>query len=375
MWGNRISWEIGTVSGAPAGVFSFIVKFDGDTVETHQVSRSQTAVNGFNQSIYIEDVVNQKSNYVRVDDIVDGNADYETTTGTLAGGTDDTTAPGDAEIITAWDKFSNPEAVEATLLINAGFASVAVQNRMLSVAAARGRCFAILDVPESANDDAQAMVDYRNDTLGADTHHGAIYGGWLNITDENFGFPIDIPSSGDIAANFSQAASNGEIWDPVMGLDFGNIPDVNSCTLNMDEAERDLLYTNGVNPVTKIGVNSSVIFGNKTLQSYATGLDRVNVVMNVKDIDYKTNRALLPFVGKINTKLNRDNAVSIITTFLEGRKNRGGLYDYYVDGETFTTADVIDNNSFEIVMGIKPVKAMEFIRTTLVVTPTGISFA
>jgi hypothetical protein len=218
------------------------------------------------------------------------------------------------------------------------------------------------------------METYRNTTLGSDDTNGGLYGGWLNITDESLGFPIDIPCSGDVAANFSQAASRGEIWDPVMGVDFGAIPDVNGATAKLNEGQRDQLYTAGINPVTKIGGNSAVIFGNKTLQKFADGLDRVNVVMNVKDIDFKTNRAMLPFVGKTNTRLNRDNANAILRNFLETRKNVGGLYDYFVDTETYTTADVIDNSSFEIVIGLKPVKGMEFIRTTLVVTPTGVSF-
>ena len=114
----------------------------------------------------------------------------------------------------------------------------------------------------------------------------------------------------------------------------------------------------------------------KTLQQFASGLDRVNVVMNVKDMDVAITRALLPYVGKPNTVTYRNSAGGIVERFLETRKRQGGLYDYYVDySEAINTPAIIDQQQFLINEFVQPVKAMEFIKNTLVVTQTGVDLS
>jgi phage tail sheath protein FI len=376
-WGNDITVTIeegGTELAADT--FYLVVLEDDVEAERFVVSRDPLAVNGFGRSVFVEDVVNEQSKLIRVTDISDGSATYGDTTTDLTGGEDDSTAPDEATIVGAWDDFLNTENVSSKLLINAGWATQAVQQKMLSVAQSRRDAFAILDVPQEANDDAQAMVTYRNDTLMADSYHGALYGGWLKILDQNSGFRLDIPSSGDVAANFVQGAARAEIWEAVMGLDLGSIPNTLGTTKVFSEGERDLLYTNGINPVTKIGTNAAVIWGQKTLQQVASGLDRANVVMNVKDMDVRIKDSLLPFVGKPQTETYRNSANYLVTSFLENRKRRGGLYDYFVDtSEQINTPNVLDNNQFLLNVFVKPTKTMEFIRATLIVTPTGVDFA
>lgn len=372
-WGNNVTVNIEDSTRLPADVFFLIVLENDVEVERFEVSRDINAVNGFGKSIYIEDVVNGNSNFITVSDTPNTSLTYVETTVDLAGGTDDTTAPTAAMISTAWDKFLNVEDVDAKLLINAGWATPEVQTKMLSVAEQRRDAFAILDVPQSDNADPQAMVTYRNDTLAADTYHGALYGGWIKMLDQNSGFRIEVPASGDVAANFVESLQNGYIWDPVMGLQNGSVPNTLGTTKNFTEGERDLLYQNGINPVTKIGVNNAVIWGQKTLQQFASGLDRVNVVMNVKDMDVAITRALLPYVGKPNTVTYRNSAGGIVERFLETRKRQGGLYDYFVDySDAINTPAIIDQQQFLINEFVQPVKAMEFIKNTLVVTQTGV---
>lgn len=377
-WGNDLIVSFATPTNAPSGVFIVSVSLDGEVVENFEVSRDPAAKNGFGKSIYIEDVINVRSQYIRVEDdpLVTPGAIYTAETVTLANGSDDTTAPTDGDIVSAWDGFLNTSEVDARYLINAGWATPAVQQKMLLVAEQRRDAYAILDCPQDVNTVAADIVAYRNDDLASNSYHGSIYGGWLNILDQFSGVEIQIPPSGDVAANYVRTASEAEVWVPVMGVDFGNIPNVLSVSKKFSEAEMDLLYSNGVNPVTKIGAAASVIWGQKSLQMVASGLDRANVVLNVKDIDVRLKEAMLPFVGKPNLKTYRDNANFIITRFLDTRQRLGGLYDFYVDtSEEINTPDVIDEQKFLIEVYVQPVKAMEFIRVSLIVTQTGVTVA
>lgn len=375
-WGNNLTINIEESTRLPANVFYLVVLENDVEVERFEISRDVNAVNGFGTSIYVEDVINGNSDYITVVDTPNASLTYVETTVDLTGGADDTTAPTAAMISTAWDKFLNPEEVDAKLLINAGWATVDVATKMLSVAEQRRDAFAILDVAQADNADVAAMVTYRIDTLGADTYHGGLYGGWLKVLDQNSGFRVEVPASGDVAANFVESLRNGQIWDPVMGLQNGGIPNTLGTTKNFTEGERDELYQNGINPVTKIGAANSVIWGQKTLQQFASGLDRINVVMNVKDMDVAITRALLPYVGKPNTATYRNSAGGIVERFLETRKRQGGLYDYYVDYSTaINTPAIIDQQQFLINEYVQPVKAMEFIKNTLVVTQTGVDLS
>lgn len=374
VWGNDITISFGEVKGSNEGVFAVIVSFDGDEVETFEVSRDPDAKNGFGNNIYIEEVINNRSRYIRVTDNASvTEAPDLTATVELTGGSNDTAAPAEGDIIAAWDEFENVDSVEAQLLINAGWASVAVQQKMLSVAENRKDAVAILDVPQAAANDVQAMIDYRNDELLANTYFGGIYGGWLRVYDQFNDREVTIPPSGDVAAAFSFTVAVGERWDAPAGLQRGVVPNVVGVSRIFTEGERDQLYVNGINPVTIIS-NAVTIWGQKTLQVQASALDRFNVVNSVLWMQGRMTEALQPFVFQNNTAFTREQINFLLTSFLENVQVRGGLYDFYVDTSTeINSPQVIDNNQLLIDTYIQPVRAAEFIRSSLIITRTGVS--
>lgn len=372
-WGNSIEISFADVETAPADVFSVIVKDGGEIVETFEVSRDPDAKNGFGANIFIENVINTRSNYIRVEDnpafvdVLDLGGVV-----TLTGGLDDTLAPTSGAIISAWDTFKNVDEVPAQLLINAGWAVEEIQVKMLEVAQTRKDAVAILDVPQDVSDDVAAMVTYRKTDLAANTYFGGIYGGWLRIYDEYNDREVTIPPSGDVAAVFVHTVEVAERWDAPAGLQRGIIPNALGVTKILTEGERDLLYTAGINPVTTYGGAAAVIWGQKTLQIAASALDRFNVVNSVLWINQRIVQALQPFVFQPNTKFTRDSVNFLLASFLDNIKIRGGLYDFYVDTETSNTPFVIDNNQMIVDIYLKPTKTAEFIRVNTIITPTGV---
>lgn len=374
VWGNELEVSFAEILGAPDGVFAVIVKEDGDEVERFEVSRDPEAKNGFGNNIYIEEVINNRSRYIRVDDSVVVTADYSMDSiVSLAGGSDDTIAPTAGDIMTAWDEFLNVDEVPANLLINAGWAVPSVQQKMLAVAQSRKDAVAILDVPQSVDDDVTAMVEYKKTELMANTYFGGIYGGWLKIYDQYNDREVNIPPSGDVAAVFVHTVNVAERWDAPAGIQRGIIPNAIGVSKIFTEGERDLLYVNGINPVTSYAGAAAIIWGQKTLQVQASALDRFNVVNSVLWINQRMVMALQPFVFEPNTAFTRDRVNYLLSSFLENIQQRGGLYGFYVDtSEEINTPFVIDNNQMLVDVFLKPTRTAEFIRVSTIITPTGV---
>lgn len=376
-WGNNIVVSFAEISNAPSGVFAVIVSENGEQVETFEVSRDPDQKNGFGNNVYIEEVINNRSSYIRVTDNPAVTDPYELTdTVTLTGGSDDTVAPASGDIMLAWDEFLNVEDVPAQLLINGGWAVPEIQNKMIAVAQSRKDAVAILDVPQDTAGDVEAMIQYRQDELAANSYYGGLYGGWLRIYDQYNDREVTIPPSGDVAAIFVHTVNVAERWDAPAGLQRGIIPNALGVSKVMTEGERDLAYVAGINPVTTYAGTAAVVWGQKTLQIAASALDRFNVVNSVLWMNQRIVQSLQPFVFQPNTTATRDNVNFLVSSFLENIQLRGGLYAYYVDtSEEINTPFVIDNNQLLVDVYIQPTRTAEFIRVSTIITPTGVQLA
>lgn len=373
-WGNAVSVAFSKDTNQPTGVFNIIIKDAGVEVEKFEVSRDPSKKDGYGNNIFIENVVNTRSRYIRIEDNAATLGDPLTSaTITLSGGIDDTVAPTSAQIVTAWDDFADPDAVTATLLINAGWAVPSVQVKMDAIAKARKDAIAILDVPESSLGAVADIITYRTTTLALDSNTSALYAGWLRILDQYTNLEVNIASSADIAAMIARAIEDGNRWDAMAGL-AKTIPNTLGTTNLYNEADRDLLYTNGINPITRINGTNSVVWGQKNLQKAASALDRIPTVITALWINQRCKTALQPFVFSPNTVQVRDQVNFLLSSFLENVRLQGGLYNFkVVTDETINTPFVIDQQAMEVEVYIQPVRYAEFIRLSLIVTPTGVS--
>ena len=378
VWGNSITVAFSDILGAdPADeAFAVIVSDGGEEIERFEVSRNPDAQDGNGRNMFIEEVINERSRYIRVEDdpSVAGVYDRDATVA-LTGGSDATTAPTGADLVAAWEHFKNEEEVEAHILINGGWTVPNVQVAMDEVAQARSNCRAILDVPQVDSEDVDQMVAWRN-LVAIDSSRSAMYGGWIRAHDPYSNREVVVPPSGDVAGIIVERFNNGEPWDAIAGLNNATIGNgAFGVTKKFQQDERDTLYVNGINPVTSIGGASAVIWGQKTLQRRASAMDRLGTVNSVLWITARCKAYLQPFVFQVNHRQNRDNINYILTTFLEGVMERGGLYDFRVDTESDNTPEVIDNNQLICNIFLKPTRYAEFIRLNVTVTPSGVDLS
>ena len=374
LWGNSLTV---TTSASVADIFTLTILLDAVVVEEFEVTRNPLAKNGFGQSIFIEDVVNKQSIYV---DVVDNAAnaytiaDVATVTGqAFTAGADDTIAPTDSHIIAEWDRFAVKEDVEVSLLIDGGWATTAVHSKMIALSLARKDCFAILDFSSSDLSTAD-MVTYVSATLNANTSYAAIYAGWVYIYDQYNDKYLYVPPSGYIAGVFANTANVSEVWYAPAGVRRG-VMNVLGVQTVWSEGDRDTLYSAKINPIQNFTGEGIQVYGQKTLQTAASALDRVNVRMLMITIEKAIERALRPFVFEFNDTFTRDNITSIINTYMEDIKVRRGVYDFLaVVDESNNTAAVIDQNKLIVDLYVKPTRVAEFIQMNAVITATGASF-
>jgi phage tail sheath protein FI len=164
-------------------------------------------------------------------------------------------------------------------------------------------------------------------------------------------------------------------WFSPAGQQRGIINNAVKLAYNPSKAQRDLLYTQRINPVvTKSGVGT-LLFGDKTGLAYASAFDRINVRRLFLTVEQSLRAAGEAQLFELNDEITRANFVNIVEPFLRDIQAKRGLFDFLVIcDESNNTPDVVDNNEFRADIFLKPTKSINYVTLTFVATRTGVSF-
>jgi phage tail sheath protein FI len=118
-----------------------------------------------------------------------------------------------------------------------------------------------------------------------------------------------------------------------------------------------------------------VIWGQKTLQSRASALDRVNVRRLLCFLKRKCRRLAEQYVFEFNDEFTRSSFKNVVEPFLRTVKSGRGLTDFAVICDASNnTADVVDRNEFVGSIFVKPSRSINFIQLNFVAVRSGVSF-
>jgi Phage tail sheath C-terminal domain/Phage tail sheath protein subtilisin-like domain len=389
VWGNNLKLTIDNVNNTTytfdLSVFNVV---DGVNVlaEKYTLSRKHQ-LDGFGRQQYLEDVVNGNSLYIRVYDnplVADTVLPHVLTTQSLVGGVAGG-AISSGKVIAGWDLYTNKQDVQIDILINAGFVSSAdftVQSKIKSICESRDDCFGILDAPytELAMFPTTKLTTWRLTTQNFNSSYVALYSPWCNVYDSyNDQKNVPIPPSGFVAQVFSRRAQNTEAWFPPAGLndglvDSGNIPFL-SLTHRYTEGQQDLIYSSGVNYLlTEPGVGTAV-FGDKTQQTKASALDRINV-RRLLNVLKRSMQGFLKFkLFELNTEFTRAEVTEALKDYMNSIQARQGVTAFLVVcDDTNNTSTVIDNNLLAVDIYIQPSRSINFIKNSFIITASGVNF-
>ena len=135
------------------------------------------------------------------------------------------------------------------------------------------------------------------------------------------------------------------------------------------------MYVGKVNPIATFPGRGVVVFGQKTLQTKASALDRVNVRRLLIELKSFISQIADTLVFEQNTAATRNNFLTQVNPYLESVQQRQGLYAFkVVMDDSNNTADVIDRNELIGAIYIQPTKTAEFIYLDFNILPTGATF-
>lgn len=142
--------------------------------------------------------------------------------------------------------------------------------------------------------------------------------------------------------------------------------------VRLTEGQRDIMYMNRMNPIADMPGTGLVVFGQKTMQSFASAMDRINVARLVNYMRYNLDQLSRGFLFEQNDKITRDNIRDAVERFCGGLVSERGLYDFLVVcDESNNTPARIDRNELWVDIAIQPVKSVEFIYIPLRIRNTG----
>ena len=210
---------------------------------------------------------------------------------------------------------------------------------------------------------------------GMNSSFAASYWPWVKVQAQGVGKQVWMGAAAVMPGVFAFNDSVSDQWFAPAGLVRGGIPGVVRTERKLSRSDRDSLYVSKVNPLATFPGQGIVAYGQKTLQTKASALDRINVrrlLINLKRfIGGQANN----LVFEQNTIATRNRFLSAVNPYLDSVVQREGLYAYrVVMDDTNNTADVIDRNQLVGQIYIQPTKTAEFIVLDFVVQPTGASF-
>ena len=140
----------------------------------------------------------------------------------------------------------------------------------------------------------------------------------------------------------------------------------------LNEGQRDVLYSNNVNPITFLNGSGLVVYGQKTRARGASALDRVNVSRLVIYLRSQLKKLAKPYIFEPNDKFTRDEIKGAAESLLLELQGLRALNDFLVVCDTSNnTPNRIDRNELYVDIAIEPTKAVEFIYIPLRLKNTG----
>lgn len=214
--------------------------------------------------------------------------------------------------------------------------------------------------------------------------HSSYLGLWYpwGLTSDLQGNNVVVPPSLIALTTIAYSDSVSYPWFAPAGFNRGLVSVVSSVgylnasgsyiPVTLNQGQRDVLYTNDINPIAYMPGRGLVVWGQKTLDPLQTALDRINVARLVNYLAYNLNNLAQPFLFEQNDNTTWANVTAVFTSYLQTLAGLRALYDFSVvcDSSNNTPA-TIDANQLWIDIAIQPEISIEFIYIPVRILATG----
>jgi phage tail sheath protein FI len=351
------------------------------------VSKASDAKINDGTSNYYKDVLNNRSNYVwwlnHVAGTNWGTAGSNTSfslmssasTIQLSSGADGTVASNN--IVTAYEQVANPDAIDVSLIVT-GPADATIAGAVIDIANVRKDCVVFVspeksDVVDNYGNETTDILSYRNSL--SSSSYTFMDSGWKYQYDKYNDTYRWVPLNGDIAGLCARTDLERDPWFSPAGASRGIIRNIVKLSWNPNKADRDDLYTKGVNPVVTFAGEGTMLFGDKTMLSRPSAFNHINVRRLFIVLEKSVARAARSSLFEFNDQFTRAQFVNLVEPYLRDVQGRRGITDFrVVCDETNNTPEVIDRNEFVGDIYIKPTRSVNYIQLNFIAVRTGVRF-
>jgi hypothetical protein len=244
-------------------------------------------------------------------------------------------------------------------------------NQVVSLAESRGDCIAVVDLVPTGS----ILSHVIEEAAAINSSYAATYWPWVQVqsaTGKNQYVPAGVTIPGVYAFTDNASAP----WFAPAGLVRGGLAGVIQTERKLTKGDRDTLYLGKVNPIATFPGTGISVFGQKTLQTKASALDRVNVRRLLIELKKFIGDQARNLVFEQNTIATRNRFLATVNPYLESVVQRQGLFAYrVVMDDTNNTADVVDRNQLIGQIFIQPTRTIEFVVLDFTIEPTGATFS
>ena len=300
-----------------------------------------------------------------------------------------------ASVDRAIELIKDPELIEHNIAAMPGITNASLTSKLVEKCESRADSLAVIDLPDVYKPPHELRCTSFADRIGTtpeaaakalkarqiNSSYGATYYPWVKVRDNENSRDVWVPPSVVALGVMAYTEQASEVWFAPAGVNRGGLNEGNAGIPVLQASEqllskqRDALYESNINPIASFVTEGLVIFGQKTLQSTPSALDRINVRRLLIFVKKEVSRIANGLLFDQNVPATWNRFLGQVNPFLQSVKTRLGLSDFKVIlDNTTTTPDLVDRNVMYAKIFLKPARAIEFIAVDFVITNTGASF-
>lgn len=250
--------------------------------------------------------------------------------------------------------------------------------------------FVVGGAPMRLKSESQDVYDWSNNTRGAFTNgedglvtydNMSAMWAFAGIQTDQLGNTIAVPPDTLALQTIIQSDRMSYQWFAPAGDRRGIVPDTTAIgfvtngqfeVTEWDDGLMDTLYLNNINPIIQFEGEPIKVYGQKTLTTTASAMDRINVSRLTAFLRYRLEKMVKPFLFEPNDAQTRSAVIAMIEGFLADIVSKRGIADFVVQCDTGNNTPLrIDRNELWVDISIVPMKAIEFIYIPVRLKNTG----
>lgn len=272
----------------------------------------------------------------------------------------------------AIDTLRSTEDIDINLLAVPGVSiDDAIGSYAIEMVEERADCFYVGDMPSTKTTAAGAATV----TASIDSNYAATYWPYVKIYDNDNAQDVVIPPTAQALEAIAYTDQVAYPWIAPAGFNRGILTDVIRAEYKLTQDDRETLYEAKINPIATWAGQGTVVWGQKTLQTRTTALDRINVRRMMLYVEKVIAGAALYLDFEQNDETTWDRFKALVQPILDLVKIKRGITDFRVImDETTNTPDMIERGQMVGQIYIKPTKTAEVILINFNLMAQGATF-